>query len=128
MSTVIDRVALTQPGDSTGRIGAKWILLLLLVPTFIGQLLGLYFLAMGVVGWLDARHEPDYVPFRPLWAVLAGLTVSLSALYGWIAYNGEPDTAIGIWGAVVGLAIGLVLWLALLGVRFAWHLIKLRPR
>lgn len=123
--SIVDRVTLVQPGDSMERQSMKWILLILLVPTGIGQLIGLYFMVCGVSGWLVARAEPGYVPFRARWDILAYLALGLGLLYAAMGHG----TTIGlIVGPLLGATIGMLVWLVVTAPRFLWHIIKLRPR
>jgi hypothetical protein len=125
-TTVIDRVTTPQPGDSRGLWGGKFLLMLVLAPTGFGTLIACYFIFCGFWAWLDKRNEPGYVPFRVrpmIWVYLflALLPLCTIAWLAWPEWGTTPLVPLGM-----AAYAALVIWLGLLPLRFAFHLVDVR--
>lgn len=125
-TTVVDRVTTPQPGDSGGRWSGKLLLMVVLAPTGIGTLIALYFIFCGVCAWIDKRDQPGYVPFRarPMIFIYLFLTLLPLTIVAWLVIPESGNSPL----VPLGMAAyaGLVVWLALLPLRFAFHLVDVR--
>src|SRR3954452_12847094 len=90
--------------------------------TGIGALIALYFIFCGFCAWIDKRHQPDYVPFRMRWDFL----IYFCASFGLLAYL-MPNPGQGVAATVLSAcSLGLMIWMGLTILRFAFHLVDVR--